>query len=274
MNFPRTPNADIQYGFSLVEIMVALSISLLLLAGVLQIFLSSKQAYRAQENLSRVQENDRFAVDYLGRYLRLAGYRANLDKTAAERFPSGSESLNGADNDSDSSNTIADGSDTITVRFEGDGTTAMRDCLGSIIQTNEIATNVFRISTSNELTCTTPAGQKTCSAPTSGVGVCINPATQASARTETIVEGVENMQVLYGEDTDGNGVANRYVTRANVSNIDNVVTIRISLLLRTMEDNIADTPVSYTYNGATVNPGDRRLRRIATTTIALRNRLQ
>lgn len=63
-----------QLGMSLVEIMVALTISLLLLAGVVQIFTSSKQTYRNNEALARVQENGRFAIDLLGRDLRMGGF--------------------------------------------------------------------------------------------------------------------------------------------------------------------------------------------------------
>ncbi|MDN3517457.1 PilW family protein [Aquisalimonas lutea] len=63
-----------QSGFSLVEIMVGITISLILLAGVLQIFNSSRQSYRVQEASSRIQENGRFAMAFLARDLRMAGY--------------------------------------------------------------------------------------------------------------------------------------------------------------------------------------------------------
>jgi len=44
------------------------------MAGVIQIFLSAKQAYRLQENLSRLQENGRFAMDFITKDVRMAGY--------------------------------------------------------------------------------------------------------------------------------------------------------------------------------------------------------
>ena len=59
---------------TLVEIMVALTISLILLAGVMQIFLASKQTYRMQDGMSRLQENARFALHFLDQDLRMAGY--------------------------------------------------------------------------------------------------------------------------------------------------------------------------------------------------------
>ena len=44
-----------QRGFSLVEIMVALVLSLFLVAGVIQLFLGTRQTYRFHEALSRIQ---------------------------------------------------------------------------------------------------------------------------------------------------------------------------------------------------------------------------
>ena len=61
-------------GFSLVELMVALVITLILLAGIGQIFLSSKKSYTLQDSLSRMQESGRYAMDVLSQDLRRAGY--------------------------------------------------------------------------------------------------------------------------------------------------------------------------------------------------------
>ncbi|MFM8330225.1 MAG: PilW family protein [Candidatus Methylumidiphilus sp.] len=63
-----------QGGVSLVEIMVALVLSLILLAGVGNIYLGSKQIYRAQDAQSRLQENARYAIEVLTHDIRLAGY--------------------------------------------------------------------------------------------------------------------------------------------------------------------------------------------------------
>ena len=54
-----------QHGFTLIEIMIALVLGAFLIGGVLQIFLSSKQTYRMQDNLSRIQENGRFAMEFI-----------------------------------------------------------------------------------------------------------------------------------------------------------------------------------------------------------------
>jgi type IV pilus assembly protein PilW len=61
-------------GLSLIEVMVALAISAILLFGLSQIFIGSKNVYRLQEGMSRVQENARFVLQYLEANVRMAGY--------------------------------------------------------------------------------------------------------------------------------------------------------------------------------------------------------
>lgn len=62
-------------GFSLVELMVAIAISLLLLMGVVALFVSSRASYQTTERLSRIQENGRFALDQFVTDIRSAGFQ-------------------------------------------------------------------------------------------------------------------------------------------------------------------------------------------------------
>lgn len=61
------------FGFSLIELMIALVLGLLLIAGALSIFLAAREAFRVTEDLSRVQESGRVAFDLLARDVREAG---------------------------------------------------------------------------------------------------------------------------------------------------------------------------------------------------------
>lgn len=65
---------DRQQGLTLVEILVAIVVSLILIAGVIQIFVGTRQTYRFQDALARVQENGRFALETISRDVRLAGF--------------------------------------------------------------------------------------------------------------------------------------------------------------------------------------------------------
>lgn len=73
-----------QQGLSLIELMIAMLVGLLLTGAVMQIFISSKNTYRMQDSMARLQENGRFAVSYMANDIRMAGYMgcANIDRVA------------------------------------------------------------------------------------------------------------------------------------------------------------------------------------------------
>lgn len=67
-------NKPLQKGFTIVELMIALLIGLFLSAGAIQIFLGTKENNRMQENLSRMQENARFAMHFLTEDIRKVAF--------------------------------------------------------------------------------------------------------------------------------------------------------------------------------------------------------
>lgn len=93
-----------------------------------------------------------------------------------------------------------------------------------------------------------------------------------------IAEGVENMQVQYGVDTNGDQVPDAYRTADAFTDTDDwraVVTARVALLVASTRDKAAEAdPRSFNLLGTIVGPSnDGRLRRVVTLTISLRNRL-
>ena len=114
-----------QRGLSLVEIMVSLLIGVFLMGGVLQIFDSSKRGFRYQEGMSQVQEQGRFAMEFLTANLRVAGYPANNPPAGNKIF--------GTDG----------GSDTVTVRFD-----SVLDCRDAAAA-GGVAVNQYRINQNN-----------------------------------------------------------------------------------------------------------------------------
>jgi type IV pilus assembly protein PilW len=111
-----------------------------------------------------------------------------------------------------------------------------------------------------------------------------------TAGSEELVEGVEDLRVTYGVDSsapaDGetdivDGEA--YLSATEVTDTAalgatvedrwaRVVSIRISLLMRTIEDRVAPGRQTYTYNGDVVEADDLRIRKVFTHVIKLRNR--
>ena len=71
-----------QKGLSLIELMIAITLGLILLTGVMQVFLSSKNVFSSQQALSRVQETGRLAIEFLSRDIRMAGYMGCATRVA------------------------------------------------------------------------------------------------------------------------------------------------------------------------------------------------
>jgi len=91
---------------------------------------------------------------------------------------------------------------------------------------------------------------------------------------EELAEGVENMQVLYGVDTNADDYADQFVTARDITSHADVVALKLAFLART-PDEVKETASSDTYNLLGTNitsPSDRRLRYVFTTTLKLRNK--
>jgi len=92
---------------------------------------------------------------------------------------------------------------------------------------------------------------------------------------QELVEGVENLQLLFGEDTDGDRYAETYVVASSVGDWSAVVSVRMAMLINSVE-NAGLTLDTATYNllGVTVDPtDDRLLRKVFRGTVSQRNRL-
>lgn len=218
-----------QRGFTLIEIMISLLLGVFLLGGVIGIFLNTKQTYRVQDALSRLQENGRYAMEFIGRDIRMTDYKA----CPTDDFATfGVAPISGVNNNAVAGDSIDNGTDEIDVRWF-----------------------------------------PTCGAGPLGAAYDIRSANLAK-NTAPLIEGIQDMQIKYGVDIEGDGTPNYYADAGTAGlNMSQVVTVRVSLLLRTVDNNIASKPLQYFYNGATVTPNDRRIRRVFSSTFALRNRI-
>lgn len=62
-----------QPGYTLIEILITLLISIIFIGGAAQIFLNSNRTYQVQSQLAQLQSNARFIVDEFAREIRMAG---------------------------------------------------------------------------------------------------------------------------------------------------------------------------------------------------------
>lgn len=76
-----TANKYHAWGYTVIELMVALTLGVIILAIMSQVYVGSKRTYRSQEAQSRLQENGRYGVDLMSRDLRAIGYAGCITST-------------------------------------------------------------------------------------------------------------------------------------------------------------------------------------------------
>ena len=345
--FTTTPQTIVrQTGMTLIELMIAMTLSLILLAGVLQIFIGNKQTYNVQDAMARLQESGRFATRFITKDLRMAGFTgcASIDNDIT---PTNMADLDGdgvPDAVSDFSGNGLQGweSTQLPVPLSDTQNLAVGTTVGTVLADTDIVSIKRASDTGIRLTGnmnTVNANVQLLTATVNGmfapndvlmISDCQNSDIFAAnnvsngAGTTTIahssaanignflattygtdaevmrlvntayyvgnndagvpslfrqdmgnggvltqqelVEGVEDMQISYGEDTTGDDrTADLYRDADTVTDWTQVVSVRISLIIRSIEDNVA-TSTDATY-------GDKRLRRTFTTTVAIRNRV-
>lgn len=95
----------------------------------------------------------------------------------------------------------------------------------------------------------------------------------ATTETEEIALGVEDLQVLYGVDSDDDSEANQFVGADLVTNWGEVVAMRVTLVFRSDREVYAtDQNVELTLDGDNYTLSDDRfMRQVVTTSIRIRN---
>lgn len=240
-------------GFTLVELLVALGIGMALTVVVAQLFINSRTTYTTTDDVSRMQENMRFAFQLLTRSVQLAGFHTAPNVDADTVFPPGAPAIDGVES-------AGNAPDQLTIRYQGFGPTlgvadgSVTDCNGNAVAAGVVAVNAFTIA------------------------VGANGAPALFCNGIEAVPDVASVQILYGEDTDGDRVANNFLNRAQVSNMDNVRSVRFALLFQTRTPYSGvtkDTTTTYDLHGTVLGPfNDTLIRRPMVITVAMRNRLR
>jgi type IV pilus assembly protein PilW len=190
--FPKTRSRSVgsQRGFTLVELMVTISIALFLLGGLARIVQNVRQTYGNQQLLAQLQDTQRFAMTVITDVVQSAGYFVTPNaQTLAVALPAGGVF---ATNGQALYGTHPGGAtpDTLQVRYN----TAINDgvilCDGSSNTTtnpNKTFTNIFTVA--NTTVSGVTAWRLWCS---------VNNTSSPAAPGVALAMGVQNMVIYYG----------------------------------------------------------------------------
>jgi type IV pilus assembly protein PilW len=199
-----------QRGFTLLEIMIAMSIGLFLTGALLTIVQTNKAVFVNQSQLAQLQDSERMAMTLMADVIQRAGYfpdptvnTAGGTLIASAPFANG-QTITGAAGDS------------VSVRYMTAGGDGILNCSGlsnPVGGANILYVNQFAV------VAGVPSGQLVCT---------------MNGTPYTLVNGVTNLSVLYGVKTNLAAAGNNVDTYLRASqmtptNWNNVITVMVTL---------------------------------------------
>ncbi len=319
-------------GVSLVELMVSMVLGLLLTLGIVRIYLDSKINYAADEEVARVQENGRYALNLLKRELALAGFYAG-DMAAVDM----AAVAVGADCTAGDWALDLEGAIDLVSDYDGSLLTRLGETLTCLVESDggvhvRAGTDIVAVKrTAGDFTVKNGAYQSGVAAAkpeqwylrradygedrdwlyvaeggdfdaadigldtridyweyhsrifyirdyADAVGdgiptLCVNELVGNEMIGNCLVNGVEDMQIEFGIDTDADGIPNQFKGAPTAAELSNAVVARVYLLLRSVNE-LSNYTNSKTYQLGQQAVGARNdgfYRRVMSTTVQTRN---
>jgi type IV pilus assembly protein PilW len=209
------PDSQRQRGFTLIELMVAITLGIFLIGGLLMMVQSTRNAFGNQQLLAQLQDNERLVMTFMAEVTESAGYFPDPVHNsytsmfiAPSPIPHGGSFISAGQTVFGTFNPAAPG-DTVTIRYAAAPNDNVFNCKGTINTTgaNDVFVNTFWVDNTNPnnpiLTCT------------------VSSANGAFAATAIpLVNGVKNLTILYGVKrsiTDTGSCADTYLTAAQMA---------------------------------------------------------
>jgi len=237
MNHPRIPQS--QKGFTLVELMVTLAVSILIAAALYATYLVQQRSYQYQSSVIEIQQSARTALDMLVMDLRLAGL--DPDETAGAGIE-----------------IAEDGTIAFSVDANRDGV------LGTTASNDDPEYYAFQLGTRTESGTTIPCLNRAAELKVSNSGNI------SSYTLEPMADFIEAIEFYY-EFEDGTSAT----TTPSSSELDDIRSVKVSLIARSRfpVKKVADQETFNLLSGNTWKPtsADRYIRRLVTTQVDLRN---
>lgn len=253
-----TSSFKANHGTTIVELMISMTISLFLIAGVVQFMVSNKRTFLYAQQLSQSEENGRFASFILAKEIRMSGYN-NATSTAVPLPFFGNCDDDWCSKDQDTS---LEPSDRIAIQYDPMND---KDCNGNAtVLSTDIVINVYWVEPDltnngeNSLYCQG-----------------YNATTKvAYSDPQALIGGIETVQFLYGvhDDPDFNNLT-KYVSSDEVEEWENIYSVKLAVLSKSMGNfsAIRNTKTYTLLDGETLSYDDGLSRSIYSTTVSINN---
>jgi len=216
------PSTKTQNGFTLLEFMIAMALSLFCMLAMTGIYLTIKNGFFGQTNISSMQESERLALTALNNTIQLAGYYLNPQNSNTQATTFTQDNSNGfAAGQYISASSSAGSSNLISIRFQTAPNDGLLTCMGTgnTGKSNMVFTNTFSFQAnanqngSYSLQCSV-----------------FDDVTQTTSQA-ILADNISSFNISYGVDADGDGNIDYYT--ASIAPLDiswlNVKSVRIAL---------------------------------------------
>jgi len=211
-----------QRGFTLVELMVAITVSIFLAGGLFMMVQSTHNAFGNQNLLGQLQDNERLAMSFLTSVVESTGYFPDpVNNTSALLLPANATFVTPGQAVVGALGVAPPGpGDSVTIRFAAAaGDANLFNCLGltNTAAATDTFTNTFSVNAQKQLQCTA----------TSQLGTF-------APTTVPLVTGVENLTILYGikrSANDTGSCADTYLNAGQmlVADWSNVCSVSVTI---------------------------------------------
>jgi len=218
-----------QKGYTLVEVMVAISIALFLMGGALLMVQHTRNAFKAQNQLSQLQESERMAMALITDVIQSTGYYPNphIFTDVQTLVPTPALPTPGAPNITNKAVANAVG-DTITVRYAAGPADNVYNCRGdrnTSAGAFETWENTFSVVPDAPAQDGTPQFKLQCTLWSLSAG---------DAPPAPLVSGVRNLTIQYGVKTAGAAApscVDRYKATKDMQPADwsNICSVKVTL---------------------------------------------
>lgn len=196
-------------GFSLIELMIAMVISLFILAGLFYSVIGDMRSYESTRSTQNMVTKSRMAIQTFRLYIQQAGFRdlTALKNETTFTSVSGDWESGQVVKAMTTSDTISDeknDSDILVIRFLGASQPGIVSCNGDDVTNTATATEItLYVNTSNQLMCRT-----------------------GTAAADILDNNVEYLKLLFGTEEDL-----RYFTASTVTDWTDINRIKVGLLV-------------------------------------------
>ena len=200
----RLPQRAVQAGFTVVEMMVALTIGLVVVLGLAVAFVNMKSSFMTQDKLTQLQDGERLALGMLIDSLQESGYFPDpASNDRATLLPAANDTVYGNMDAGQAVMGVAATSsvpESLSTRYASSGSDTLMNCVGSALPAGAVHSvrNVFYVDAGT--------ASLACMYSIDG-GAWVKDGTKPFA----LVSGVKSMSVLYGVDTDGDANVDQYI---------------------------------------------------------------